>query len=145
MNRNTLSIIAYVIAAASMVFLIMIHHLFARGAIFIGIQVASVLLMMWARKTFGFRSFHAAASTSKGELITTGPYHYWRHPIYASIIYFVWAGQFHSPAILPLILALLVTFALFLRMISEEHYLKATYPDYIRYMQQSKRFIPYLF
>ena len=48
--------------------------------------------MVAARITFGRRSFHAAANPTEGGLVTTGPYAYIRHPIYAAILYFVWAG-----------------------------------------------------
>jgi len=72
-----------VVGLVGLVWLILIHHLFGSHPVLIGVQVATVLLMPWARKTFGIRSFHASASTSEGGLVTSGPYRYWRHPIYA--------------------------------------------------------------
>ena len=56
------------------------------------VQVAAVLLMVWARMTFGRRSFHAAANPTAGGLVTWGPYRYWRHPIYSAILLFLWSG-----------------------------------------------------
>lgn len=144
MSKNFLSLIAFLIAVVAMVLLITRHHLVATTPLLIGVQVAAVLLMIWARLTFGFRSFHAAASTSKGELVTTGPYHYLRHPIYAAIIYFVWAGQIQKPDILSLSLALIATGALFIRMILEEDFLKSRYPGYTEYMKRAKRVIPFV-
>src|SRR4029077_5096903 len=72
--------------------------LFSSGALFashplvIAIQVAAFLLMVAARITFGRRSFHAAANPTEGGLVTTGPYGFLPHPIYAAILYFIWAG-----------------------------------------------------
>jgi protein-S-isoprenylcysteine O-methyltransferase Ste14 len=145
MTKNVLSVLAFVLAAAALVTLVFIHHLFAKNPFLIGIQVAAVLLMIWARKTFGLRSFHAAAGTSDGGLVTSGPYRYWRHPIYASIIYFVWAGQFEAPGALPLALAAVATLGLFSRMLIEEHVLNQAYPEYPRYAKQAKRLIPFAF
>ena len=84
--------------------------------------------MIWARFTFGLRSFHATANTTKGKLVTTGPYHWLRHPIYASIIYFVWASVISYPFIDTVAAVILITGGLFLRIILEEKSLKLTYP-----------------
>ena len=145
MFKNLLSIIAFLVAGAALVALVFVHHLFARSPVLIGVQVAAVLLMLWARKTFGLRSFHAAASASEGGLVTTGPYRYWRHPIYASVIYFVWAGQVEAPAGLPIVIALAATLGLLARMLIEERFLAATYPDYVEYSKRAKRLVPFVF
>jgi protein-S-isoprenylcysteine O-methyltransferase Ste14 len=142
--RNSLSALAFLVAVAALVFLIAIHQLLATTPLLIAIQVAAVLLMIWARVTFGWRSFHATAGTSKGGLVTTGPYRYWRHPIYASIVYFVWAGQIPSSSPLALAAATCVTLALLGRMLLEEQFLRESYPDYDDYCRQAKRFIPFV-
>jgi protein-S-isoprenylcysteine O-methyltransferase Ste14 len=143
--KNFLSICGFLAAVAALVGLLFLHHLIAKNPILIGVQVAAVLLMLWARRTFGLRSFHAAASPSEGGLVTTGPYRYWRHPIYASILYFVWAGQVEAPAGVPLALAAVATLGLLARMLIEESFLTAAYPEYVRYAQQAKRFVPFVF
>ncbi|HKJ30824.1 MAG TPA: methyltransferase [Balneolales bacterium] len=144
MNKKILSVLAYIVAALSLVYLYVSGHLFARFWLFIAVQVAAALLMIWARLTFGIRSFHAAANTSKGALITNGPYRYWRHPIYASVIYFIWAGQFHSPTILSILAALIITAAMGSRMLLEEQFLFKTYPEYKEYAKRTKRIIPFI-
>lgn len=145
MNKNVLSVFAFLLAALSVLFLFYNHHLFGTTPVLIALQVATALLMIWARITFGLRSFHASASTSEGKLITNGPYRYWRHPIYTSIIYFVWIGQISNPTLLSLLGAAVVTLALFTRMIMEESFLIDTYPEYAEYKKQTKRIIPYIF
>ncbi len=144
MSREKLSVLAFLVAVVCLVALVLRHHLFATHPVLIGVQVAAVLLMVWARLTFGLRSFHAAANPSRGELVTHGPYRYWRHPIYASIVYFVWAGQVQEPTALALALAAVATLALFARMLLEESFLFATYPDYAAYARRAKRFIPFV-
>lgn len=145
MLKNLLSILGFVLAAAAAVGLFSIHHLFAQSPYLLAVQVAAVLLMIWARKTFGLRSFHAAARTSTGGLITTGPFRYWRHPIYASIIYFVWAGQVEAPSAIPLALAAAVTLGLVSRMLIEERFLRQAYAEYDAYAAKAKRLIPFVY
>ncbi len=144
MFKNSLSILGLLLAVAAMVGLFAIHHLFAKSPYLLAVQAAAALLMIWARATFGLRSFHAAASTSEGDLVTTGPYRYWRHPIYASIIYFVWVGQIQLPATVPLALAATVSLGLFVRMLVEERFLIQTYPEYPKYAKKTKRLIPFV-
>jgi protein-S-isoprenylcysteine O-methyltransferase Ste14 len=142
--RNVLSVIAFLVAAVALGFLLIVRHLFATSPALIGVQAAAVLLMLWARATFGLRSFHAPAGTSAGGLVTAGPYRFWRHPIYASIMYFVWAGQVQSPASTSLAAAAMVTLALVTRMVLEEQALHATYREYAEYARRAKRFIPFV-
>jgi protein-S-isoprenylcysteine O-methyltransferase Ste14 len=87
---------------------------------------------------------HATANTTKGGLVTTGPYRYWRHPIYASIIYFVWVGQLEVPTTLSLVLASSVTIGLVARMLLEEQFLLSAYPEYSEYMRHAKRLVPFI-
>jgi protein-S-isoprenylcysteine O-methyltransferase Ste14 len=142
--RNVASILAFLFAVAALAFLVLRRHLFATHPILIGVQVGAVLLMLWARRTFGLRSFHAAAEATEGGLVTTGPYRLWRHPIYASIVYFTWAGQVESPDLHAVASAGVVTLALLVRMILEERSLCAAYPEYREYARRAKRFIPFV-
>jgi protein-S-isoprenylcysteine O-methyltransferase Ste14 len=96
MKKNTTSkigsVIVFLLAVLGLVFLIFKKYLFADNPVGIVIQVLAAGLMIWARISFGMRSFHAVANTTKGGLVTKGPYRWLRHPIYAAVIYFVWAG-----------------------------------------------------
>ena len=100
--------------------------------------------MVWARVTFGRRSFHAAANPTSGGLVQTGPYAYIRHPIYAAATYFVWAGAIdhHTPTAIAG--AALVTIGAFGRMLAEEHLLVAKYPAYAAYRQRTRRILPFV-
>src|SRR5512141_1042392 len=55
------------------------HVLFANRPLAIAFQVLAAALMLWARLSFGSRSFHAAANPTEGHLVTTGPYRFIRH------------------------------------------------------------------
>lgn len=141
---NALSLLGFALAVAALVGLVLDHHLFATHPLLIAVQAGAVLLMLWARRTFGLRSFHASASPTAGGLVTTGPYRYWRHPIYAALLYFVWAGQVEAPEPLALALAAAATLGLLARMLVEERFLTATYPDYSGYARRAKRLVPFV-
>ena len=90
----------------ALVALIRDHSLFGESPIPIGVQILAFSLMVWARVTFGGRSFHAAANPTAGGVVTSGPYRFVRHPIYAAVIYFTWAGVLSHLSILNLVLGI---------------------------------------
>ena len=139
------SIFALVVAVLGIALLINKDYLFSSNPFAITIQILAGGLMLWSRITFGFRSFHAAANTTEGELVTKGPYSVLRHPIYASLIYFFWACVISYPFIETIAAVILITAGLFARMLIEEKFLLATYPEYSAYSKRTWRVIPYLF
>lgn len=128
----------------AMVGLFYTHSLFGHGPVSIGLQVAAVLLMLWARVTFGLRSFHYAANPTEGGLVTSGPYHYMRHPIYAAILLFLWTGVAVSASPLSVALGLIATAMLALRIAFEERLVRRRYPEYDDYARRTKRVIPFI-
>ena len=91
LNLINVSRAGLVVATVGVVSLVFRESLFASGVIAIVLQIAAALLMVWARLSFGRRSFHATADATEGGVVTWGPYRYLRHPIYAAILYFIWA------------------------------------------------------
>jgi protein-S-isoprenylcysteine O-methyltransferase Ste14 len=139
-----LSLLGFAAAVLGLAALFLSHHLVCRNPLVIAVQVMAVLLMLWARVTFGMRSFHAAATPTAGGLVTNGPYGLWRHPIYAAILWFVWAGALCQPAVVGMAGAAVISAGLALRMTIEERLLRRTYPEYEAYAARTRRVIPYL-
>ena len=136
--------LAFALMVVGLAWLMIRHELFGRTWLPIAFQVLAVLLMIAARLTFGRRSFHAAANPTAGGLVTTGPYRFWRHPIYAAVLYFMWAAalDYHSaPAIAAVMLA---TIGAAVRMYAEETLLVTAYPDYAAYSARTARVIPFV-
>ena len=125
------------------------HELLGTGPVAIALQVLAALLMLWARVTFGRRSFHAAANPTAGGLVTWGPYRYWRHPIYAAILLFLWAGVLsHGVDRVAIALAAVATLMTGVRIASEERLLRAEFPGdggYDAYARRTKRLVPFVF
>jgi len=145
MSLKRLSIIAFLGAVVCFVWLAFQKVLLGSGPVTITIQALAVLLMIWARVTFGLRSFHAAANPTAGGLVTSGPYRWLRHPIYSAILYFVWAGIGAHPSGGAILAALLASALVGVRMYAEERLLLGMYPAYAEYARHTARVLPFIF
>jgi protein-S-isoprenylcysteine O-methyltransferase Ste14 len=145
MNFKIASLIGFGSAVAGLCYLVIKHYIFSGNPVAITIQLCAVGLMIWARITLGVRSFHATANTTKGELVTKGPYRWLRHPIYAAVIYFSVACIISYPFMETIGAVILIIAGLFVRMISEERFLFAAYSEYAAYCKRAKRVVPFLF
>lgn len=140
---------ASVLAAAAMLLavggLIASRALVAAGTWALAFQGAAVLLALWARVTFGVRSGHMAADPTAGGLVTTGPYRYVRHPIYAAVLLVVWTGGATHAVPATLALAALATAAVGVRIRAEERLVAARYSAYAAYAARTARLVPGVF
>jgi protein-S-isoprenylcysteine O-methyltransferase Ste14 len=143
-NLERASLGATAVLVVAVVTLLARHALFANSVGPIAVQVAAGLLMLWARLTFRGRSFHAGASPTAGGVVTTGPYRFFRHPIYAAILYFVWAGVVSHASILNTCLGAVATAMITVRMATEERLLVGRYPEYATYAASTKRVVPFV-
>lgn len=138
------SIVGLVIMIAVLIMLIADHSLFAEDPISIGLQILAFSLMIWARMTFGGRSFHAAANPTAGGVVTSGPYGFVRHPIYAAALLFTWTGVLSHFSMMNLVLGICAVTGVGLRIAAEEKLLVERYPEYKEYAKRTKRIIPFL-
>ena len=80
------------------------------------------------------------------QLITTGIYHFIRHPLYSSLLFLNWGTYFKVPSLLGVCLAGVATAFLFATARADEMECIAYFGDrYREYMKTTKRFIPFLF
>ncbi|HTF88143.1 MAG TPA: isoprenylcysteine carboxylmethyltransferase family protein [Planctomycetota bacterium] len=145
MNASRISLLATGAAVLGLVGLIYTGSLLGTGPVSIGLQAAAALLMIWARIVFGMRSFHAAADTTSGELVTRGPYALVRNPIYAAVILFTWAGVAVHFSLQSALLGLVVLGGMLTRILIEERFLRSRYSEYGQYAQRVKRLVPFVF
>jgi len=79
------------------------------------------------------------------ELVTTGLYHFIRHPFYSSLLFLAWGIVLKRVTLIELALALVATLLLSMTAIKEEKENIAYFGEsYKYYMEQTKRFIPYI-
>jgi protein-S-isoprenylcysteine O-methyltransferase Ste14 len=138
------SVLAFVLMVLGLTWLILRGEVVARSIPAIAVQIAAVVLMIAARITFGSRSFHAAANPTEGGLVTSGPYRWFRHPIYAAILYFVWSTAIDHHTWQAIAAALVITTGASLRMVAEETLLVEKYPEYAAYRSRTARVVPFL-
>ena len=139
------SLVGFLLMVIALVGLVFMHALFSRSPVVLAIQVAAVALAVWARLALGRRSFHPAADVAGGDLVTTGPYRFIRHPIYAAACVFCWAGVLANFALMPLAAGVLLLIGALIRVLAEERLLIDRYPGYRNYAKGAKRMVPYLF
>lgn len=144
-SPKLLSTLATAAAVAGIAVLILTHNVLGESPVVIGLQVAAALLMIWARITFGMRSFHFAANPTEGGLVTSGPYALMRNPIYSAVLLFVWAGVIEHLSVLSAAMALVITAALLARVFAEERLLRERYPEYEEYARRVKRLLPFVY
>jgi protein-S-isoprenylcysteine O-methyltransferase Ste14 len=142
---KTLSLAALLLMVVAVLGLLATNSLLARTPAGIAVQVAAFLLMVWARLTFGRRSFHASADPTPGGLVNTGPYRFIRHPIYTAASLFIWAGIVSNWSVFAGLLGVALLAGAFVRMLCEERLVVAAYPEYREYARTTKRMVPYVF
>jgi protein-S-isoprenylcysteine O-methyltransferase Ste14 len=140
-----LSILAYVVMVGGLIALLVTRSLFSSAPLVIIIQAAAILLMIWARVTFGSRSFHLAANPTEGGLVTTGPYRLIRHPIYTAVCLFVLAGVLSHWSWRAASLGGLIMGGSLVRLFNEEALVVKRYPEYRQYAANTWRMVPFLF
>ncbi len=145
MTWKRASVFGFVTAVLCLVWLFYQSAILGTGPVTIGIQVAAAALMVWARVTFGKRSFHAVANPTEGGLVTDGPYRYLRHPIYAAVLYFLWAGIAAHLSVAHAMVALAATAGLGVRIRAEEMLIVGKYPEYAGYAARTRRVVPFVF
>ncbi len=82
---------------------------------------------------------------TNAHLITTGPYHYVRHPMYTSLIIMMVGIAFYNQHWLNFLGIGIVLFAVISKANMEEKLLLIKFPEYSSYQKQADRFIPYIY
>ncbi len=130
---------------AGLLLLIATHQLFSVSPVAILLQGGALLLMIWARITFGRRSFHLAANPTEGGLVTTGPYRFIRHPIYAGVCLFTGVGVVAHWSWFALLPGAVVLAGTVIRVLCEEQLVQRRYPEYSQYASKTWRLVPFVF
>lgn len=139
-----ISLAALLLMAFSVAGLVIRESIFSLNPVAIMAQIAAAALMIWARLTFGHRSFHAAANPTAGGLVTTGPYHYIRHPIYSAVCLFVWPGVLTHLSLVNFLLGVIFFAGVIIRILCEEQMIVKVYPEYREYALTTKLLLPYI-
>ena len=105
--------------------------------------IGAALLGIWtlAHNRLGNFAVHPAPIAT-GRLITSGPYRYVRHPMYAALLLFAAAMCFFYRDIWKLVVWAALALVLWIKSSIEERALRERFADYAHYARGVRRFIP---
>lgn len=108
--------------------------------------IAAVALVAWAMKHLKKTKLSILPEPRQGlTLITSGPFRWIRHPLYAALLLTALGLFFHNPEPIRGFVVLVLFATLTVKAIIEEDYLRHLFPEYEEYMKSTKRFIPFVF
>lgn len=136
--------LALPILLAALVYLLITGQLFSSSPFVITAQVVAIGLSVWARRSFGAGQFNITAEPKAGPLLSTGPYQWIRHPMYAAALLLLWSSILGHWSLIPALVGLLVTGALLMRIAVEEQFLRTHFPGYAAYAHKTKRIVPFI-
>jgi protein-S-isoprenylcysteine O-methyltransferase Ste14 len=107
------------------------------------LTVAGCAFAIWARVTLGANWSGLATVKAGHELITSGPYSLARHPIYTGLLTAIAGSALVSGEWRSLLGALIIVFAIVVKMSQEERLMMQTFPNtYPLYRERVKALIP---
>jgi protein-S-isoprenylcysteine O-methyltransferase Ste14 len=112
--------------------------------LFLVAQVLAIAMMPWARRSFQPGQFNIHAEPKEGQMISSGPYQFIRHPMYASALIIIWSGILGHFSYLNLVIGIIVTVVISIRIMIEEQYLRTHYPAYLDFSRKTKMIIPFI-
>jgi len=108
------------------------------------LAAASLVLAVWTLAHNRLGNFNIRPEPKDGgQLITSGPYHWIRHPMYTSVLLGATALAWLAPSWAWLAWAALWG-VLWTKATLEERQMTAHHPGYAAYRQRSRRFLPWL-
>jgi protein-S-isoprenylcysteine O-methyltransferase Ste14 len=144
MSSRSISVVATAVLVAAATALVFRGAILGTGPVSLSLQAAGLALVIWARLTFGLRSFHFAANPTQGRLITNGPYRYLRNPIYTGAWLVIWTGVAVHWSAVNAGLGGVAAVTLLIRIYCEEQLLRKSYPEYSDYARKTARLIPFV-
>jgi protein-S-isoprenylcysteine O-methyltransferase Ste14 len=135
---------ALLIVILAILYLLISGNLFSRSPLIIAGQLLALALGIWARRSFQGGQFSIHAEPAGGSLLLTGPYQFIRHPMYTFALLLVWVSILGHLSLITVVVGLIVTGVIAIRIVTEEQFLQARYPDYAEYSGQTKRIIPFI-
>jgi len=131
-------------------FLIGIMVIFSRGILTswsaLGILTLGILFGLWTIRYNRLGNFNIRPELKEGcELITTGPYRFVRHPMYTSVLLITLAMVVATPIYMQWSSFVLLVLVLALKSVREERLWCEGSEVYKEYMQNTKRFVPFIY
>lgn len=120
--------------------------LIAGPPLWLSLELAGGALALWTLWTWRLGRFSALPDVPQGaRLVTSGPYRFIRHPMYAALLLASLALVGNAPSPLRMAAWIILLIDLLLKLNYEERLLTERFPDYAAYRQTTKRLLPLLY
>ena len=110
--------------------------------VFLSLVIIGLLLVVLGILSLNANFSPFPTPKSNASLISHGIYKYVRHPVYSGIILSLFAYAFFSNSAFRVVITIALVALFYLKTNLEEKLLRARFPDYKQYMQQTGRFFP---
>ncbi len=146
---NTNRYLPYVFVAVQFVCLGLIAvtgPLIARNPVLLAAEAFGIFMGLWAIWAMRLGNFNITPTVKPGApLVEAGPYRYIRHPMYSGLLLLTAALVLDQFSILRLAIWLVLLADLLLKLRHEEKLLAAEVDGYSRFMQRTKKVLPFVY
>lgn len=111
----------------------------------IAVQFLALCIVIYSRLQFRAKQFRPVAEPGNGPLVTSGPYRFVRHPVYAGVLLFLLFSVIGHPSLLNAGLWIVALCVVIWRISIEEQLLRRQYPEYPEYQRRTHRLIPMVY
>jgi len=144
MTKPILSIATVLIQFACIIYLIFDGSFLASSPILLGMQITGVAIGLWAMLVM--RRFNVAPDPLEDATLTTsGPYRWIRHPMYSALLLVALGAVLHHATSARIVVLAVLFVNLIVKLRHEEKLMLQKFPEYQKYMGNSRRLIPFLF
>jgi protein-S-isoprenylcysteine O-methyltransferase Ste14 len=144
--HSGMSYVYFLVQGVCMVGIIFAGEFVPAGIAGFVIITAAACLMIWALWNMRLGNLHVLPDLKHNSVfVTSGPYRFIRHPMYAAAMLAMGGFVIDRPSVLRAALMAVLIIDLYLKMLYEERHLVQRFPAYREYMQKTKRFIPLVF
>ncbi len=125
--------------------ILLVPHSIVINVVIIVFAVTGLIVALIARRTLAGNWSRAVAFKEDHELITTGLYHYVRHPIYTGVLLMILATALSVGTLSAGIGFVIIVLGLWFKLRAEEELLTVHFPkEYLAYKDRTKALIPYV-
>ena len=142
---SNLPFLAKVGVSISSLTILLIPSSIVINVVIIVFAVTGLIVALIARRTLAGNWSRAVAFKEDHELITTGLYHYVRHPIYTGVLLMILATALSVGTLSAGIGFVIIVLGLWFKLRAEEELLTKHFPkEYLAYKDRTKALIPYV-
>lgn len=120
--------------------------LIARPPLWLAVEIAGAALALWTLWTWRLGRFNVLPDVLPGaKLVTSGPYRFIRHPMYAALLLGALGLVGNAPTPLRIATWVVLLIDFLFKLSYEETLLAMRFPEYDAYRLTSKRLIPWVY